>query len=96
MACRRSLAVQRLVQESDLSRDVTVALDVIAFTLRVVDSAGAPVAWTLARANDPSSTFHFDAGEAWSEEDLKLSSDLVLRVASAAATHVVELLTWTG
>lgn len=93
--CLRSLVPYRFTQEADLNRDVAIPMDVVSFTVRVVDSSGTPVAFTVAKASEPAAAFHFVAGEAYTEGNLKLGQELTLRIASAAATHLIELLTWT-
>ena len=72
---------------------VTIFPDVVSFSMRAVDSTGAPQAWTLADEGDLDSVFHFDAGEAYTEERLNLDQEQKLRVVAAAGTF--ELITWT-
>ena len=64
-----------------------------ALEVETVDSTGAPQAWTLADEGDLDSVFHFDAGEAYTEERLNLDQEQKLRVVAAAGTF--ELITWT-
>lgn len=93
--CQRSLIPYRFTQGSGLSRDVTIPVDTVSFTLRVADSSGTPIAFTVAKASEPAAAFHFVAGEAYTESSLKLAQDLELIIASASATDLIELLTWT-
>lgn len=72
---------------------VTIPRQAAAFTLRVVDSTNAPIAFTVA-ADGASAAFHFGADEAWSMDRLALAEDLVIDVDSANSTDVVELLIW--
>lgn len=73
---------------------VTIPEDAIGYTLRVVDTAGVPVAFTLALVSNDAVDWHFDANEAWTEDRLDAADPLELWVLSSAATHVVELLLW--
>lgn len=89
--CRRSLTVQNIPAATS-GATVTITQDTVALTLRVVDSSGAPIAFTVARKADPTPVFHFRANEAWDAQDLGLRQELELLVTSAAGT--IELLTW--
>lgn len=92
--CLRRLSVTRRPSAA-AGVDVVIGLEVAAYTLRAVDAAGAGVAFTVALADFPAQVFNFAAKEAWTERDLRLESELTLRVASAAGGQV-ELLAWDG
>lgn len=95
--CKRSLSVTRhVLAAASPGTTITITADTVAFVLRAVSSAGAPVAFTVAAAGDPAAVFTFDAGDAFTVENLKLDGDLELRVDSATATDVAELLTWSA
>lgn len=91
--CRRSLNITHTpAVTTGQGATVLIPQDVVALTLRVVDSTGAPIAFTVARANQATTVFHFRANEAYDAQDMKLTQDLELKVLSAAGT--IELLTW--
>lgn len=90
--CRRRASIQRLVLATP--KKFTLGLDTVAFTLRAVDSTGAPVAFTIALGTDTSNVFHMAAGEAYQADELKLDQELDVTVTGSAATDVGELLTW--
>lgn len=94
--CKRRPEVQRRT----LSTEQTFALGLgtVAFTLRVVDSANAPVAFTVGwgEGSEADELFHLTAGEVYEVSDLKLDQELQLTVDSATATDVAELITWEG
>lgn len=73
---------------------VTIPATAAGFTMRVVNAAGAGVAWTLG-PDTGSQVFHFAAGEAYSPRDLCLDDVLHLRVVAAAGSRV-ELIVWSA
>lgn len=92
--CRRALKLL-VVPSSATGAALQLQSDVVEATIRVVDAAGVPVAWTLAQEANPSVVFHFTAGESYTAADLKPSDPINLVIVSAVATHRIEALIWT-
>jgi hypothetical protein len=88
--CKRSASVIRVDATPAGGAKLTLPHGCAGFTLRVVDSTGAGIAWTLA-VSQGGSAFHFAAGEAYSEDRLALDGDRDFFVVGAGTA---ELITW--
>jgi hypothetical protein len=92
--CKRRLTVRNTVIPAGGSVDVDIAQATAELTLRVVDAAGAGVAWTLAVAG-AAPDFHFAAGESYTDDRLTLDEGITLTITAVAAS-IVELVLWEG
>lgn len=90
--CKRRPNIQRLVLSA--AQAFVIGPDTVAFTLRVVDNTGAPVAFTVAWGSSTTDVFHLAAGDAYQVDGLKPDTELSLTVDSATATDVAELIAW--
>lgn len=90
--CKRRPSIDRLATGSDGAL-VSLSVDTVEYTMRVVDVANAGVPWSYAYEQADRPRFNLAAGEALSEEHLVLEADLALWV-FAAAGSTVEIVTW--
>lgn len=94
MSCKRSPLIRSADIAAGGTEDVTLADSTVEYTLRVVDAATlAGVAFSFAYATDPTTLFHFAAGESWADDRMVLSGPLTIRVGCTVAA-LVELLVW--
>jgi hypothetical protein len=92
--CKRRMTVRNETVGADGTVKVTIFPDVAEIVARVVDSGGTGVAWELGIV-DTSYSFHFAAGESYTEEHLALEEKIEL-LFTAAAASIVELIQWEG
>jgi hypothetical protein len=91
-ACKR-VHYSRNVTGDPAGAEVTIPRTTAEYTVRCVDAAGVPVAFTYACHGTEDHLFHLVAGESYTDDRLALDEDLVLVITSAAGSKV-ELLLW--